>query len=101
MRKSKVIKWQDKEVTVKELTVAEMESVMDEYRPTPLDIILNRDAPAEAVTISTGVELDAMRECTPSALEPLFGAVEELNPSLVALMGQLKKTVMAKLGAVA
>ncbi|WP_028579436.1 hypothetical protein [Desulfogranum japonicum] len=101
MRKSKIINWLDKEVTVKELTVEEMEGFLDNYQPTPLDILLDRDAPARAVTLSTGIALGAMRSKTPSTLAPLFDAVEELNPILVAAMRRLKKIIELKLAGAA
>ncbi len=97
MRKSKIINWNELEVTVKELTVAEMEGLMNGYTPQSMDIVLDRDIPVAAVELSCGLTVDELRDCTPSALEPLYAAVAELNPSLVALMRQLKEVVLAKL----
>ena len=97
MRKSKIIIWNNKEVTVKELTVAEMASLMAGYQSAQVDMILGADVPAQAVTLATGIEAEELEQCTPSALQPLFDAVQELNPTLARLLTQLKSMVETKL----
>ncbi|BCL59969.1 hypothetical protein DGMP_06620 [Desulfomarina profundi] len=97
MRKSKIISFNEKEVTVKELTVAEVVSVIEDmgnYEPHVLDILMDFDIPVSVVLLSTGLEeKDLMEGVSPSGLIPLYEAVVEVNPTLAAMAARLRKVV--------
>jgi ubiquinone biosynthesis protein UbiJ len=96
LRKTTVINFAGKEVTAKELTVAEIAGVMDEmktYQPHVLDLLMQQDLPVQVVQISTGLGEEELMAAAPTALDPLYDAVVAVNPSLAALTERLKKTV--------
>lgn len=85
MRKTKNITWRDKDITVKELTMQELIDILDEPPASDeLSIVtglgIESDLPLEAVIDSAGVTKDELCACTPSQVEALWQAVEEVNP---------------------
>lgn len=97
MRKSKIIEFKGKEITVKELTVAEVVGVIEDmsrYEPHVLDVLMDFDLPVSVVLLSSGLEeKELMEGVTPSGLVPLYEAVVEVNPTLAAMAARLKKMV--------
>ncbi len=92
MRKSEIIKWNGKEVTCKELTAEDVRNLMDHPpETTVLDALFLDRIPVAAVRLSTGIETDEMWGMTPSALVPLWDAVEGLNPFFVQMLKHLAK----------
>ena len=90
MRKSKIIKWNGQEITCKELTVEEVRNLMDHPpETTVLDALFMDRIPVAAIQLSTGISTDELWEMTPSALVPLWDAVEELNPFFVHMLKKL------------
>jgi hypothetical protein len=96
LRKTTVISFAGQEVTAKELTVAEIAGVMDEmktYQPHVLDLLMQQDLPVQVVLISTGCSEEQLMAAAPSALDPLYDAVVNVNPSLAALTERLRNAV--------
>ncbi len=97
MRKSKIIDFGGEEVTVKELTVAQVVEVvgeMTEYSTHILDVLMDFDMPLSVIVLATGLdEKQLTGEITPTALIPLYEAVVEVNPNLAAMAERLKKIV--------
>jgi len=90
MRKSKIINWNGKDVTCKELTVSEISELMEsDQEPTILDRVFYDRVPVIAVTIATGLAYEELQACSPSRLEELWGAVEEVNPFFVEMINRL------------
>ncbi len=90
MRKSKIITWNQQELTVKELTVSEIATVMaSTVAPTGADLVFFDRLPVQVVTLATGLERSAIEAAAPSALDALWRAVEEVNPFFVRLLDRL------------
>ena len=90
MRKSKIIKWNEKDVVCKELTVEEISTLMaSDAEPGALDLVFFDRSPAMAVTMSTGLTHKDLEGFPPSELETLWDAVEEVNPFFTKMLGQL------------
>ncbi|MBU1418333.1 MAG: hypothetical protein KKI15_07590 [Proteobacteria bacterium] len=95
MQAAKVIKLGDKEVTIRELTVAQVKQIMaeintKEYSGHILDALLDRAFPANALFLAIGIkEEDFDLDVPPSVLDGLYDAVIELNPSCAAMMERL------------
>lgn len=85
MRKTKNITWRDKDITVQELTMQELIDILDEPESADeLSIVtglgIESDIPLAGVLDSAGVTKEELRVCTPSQVEALWAAVEEVNP---------------------
>lgn len=91
MRKSKVIKIDDREITVKELTVGDVTSLMEgidkKKTLTAAELLMSKPVPIEAVSISTGIDVETL---TPSELDEVWEAVVEVNPFLSQMMQRLQ-----------
>lgn len=107
MRKQKVITIGDREITINELTAAQIDGMLssfNESRPVhPTELLLDAVIPVEAVTLSTGMtgpELGGS-ECNyaPSELDEIWRAVAEVNSFLSRLMERLAKEGHAVLSA--
>ncbi len=95
MRKSELIKFNGKELTVKELTVNQIIKVMDElenFKPNILDVLMDMPVPSPAFFLSIGMnEKDFDYSVAPSEIEPLYEVVLKVNPTLAATMERLKQ----------
>ena len=91
MRKSKIIKWNEQEVVVKELTIEQISSVLEsDPEPTTIDLIFYDRIPAAAVMLSTGLTRESLQEeISPSEFDSLWSAVEEVNPFFVKALDHL------------
>jgi hypothetical protein len=92
MRNSKIIKIGTKEITVRELSVREIDGLFGEYRdsdyvPHTLDLLIDKPVTFKVVLLCIGQKEEELldEDITPSAIIPLYDAVIELNPSLAAL----------------
>ncbi len=105
MRQSKIVKFDGKEVTVKELIVSEVDGVLEkisakDWKPHMIELLLDSPVPVEAVTISTGLTTKKLEACAPAELQKLWGEVAEVNSFLsqtlnrmVAVGREIKKQV--------
>jgi len=93
-RNGKVIEFAGREVTVKELTVAEIKQVFDKLEACDLDrldLLLDHEVPTCAVLLATGLDAAALDAATPSALLAVYDAVAEVNPIFAAAMRRLQR----------
>lgn len=97
MRASKQIKFAGKELTVKELTVSQVQQVMAEmengsYEGHILDALMDRPFPANALFLALDMKADDFDlDVGPSMLDGLYEAVIDVNPSCAAMMERLQK----------
>jgi hypothetical protein len=90
MKKSKIIQFDGKDVTCKELTVEELGAIMEsKAAPTALDLLFATRLPVAAVLASTGLTAEALQPHTPSALDALWTAVEEVNPFFLQMLQRM------------
>jgi len=94
MRKSKVIKIDDREVTIKELTVRQVdeciESLRPERKPLAIELLLDPVIPAEIVVMSTDFSMDQLAgDMSPSELKEIWDAVAEVNDFLSAMLARM------------
>ncbi len=95
MKKSKTITFRDKEITAHELTVHQVQTLLEkiEARTTEgfghdfvLSALMDRDLPAEALSMAIPVLTAAeWQDAAPSELTALYDAAEELNPFLLKM----------------
>ncbi len=91
---TKTIKFKGIDISVKELTVAQLEEVLQDATTgsmTMIDRVFNPDFISERmIVLSTG--LDAAELCTvaPSELRPIVDAVKEVNPDFLAGAASLR-----------
>lgn len=95
MRKSKVIKIDDREITVKELTVSQVSALMEgsaeKTTATTGELLVGSPIPIEAVSLATGLSVDELNgEMTPSELAEIWEAVAEVNDFLSSMMKRLQ-----------
>ena len=93
MRNSKIIKIGEKEITVRELSVREIDGLFTGYRTADykdhtLDLLMDKGVTFSLVLLTTGLAEDELLadDPTPRELEPLYDQVLALNPSLAALV---------------
>ncbi|MFT5728746.1 MAG: hypothetical protein ACI8PB_002902 [Desulforhopalus sp.] len=91
------------EITVQELTTAQIADVMDAlakegYSPHILDVLMAHDIPLEVVVLSSGVTEETLMARTPTELGPLYDKVVEVNPSLAVLTERLREIMASSLG---
>jgi hypothetical protein len=96
MRKIKTIMIDEREITVKELTVADvrdlLENVTNKTEINTIDLLFGDSVPSEAIEKSTGIKIKKLEnDFSPSEIKTLVEAVEEVNPFFVAMIQKLKK----------
>jgi len=89
-------------VTVQELTVAQVSEVLEEtaakdYSPHVLDVLMSHDIPVRVVMLSSSLTEEQLVSHSTSELEPLYDAVVAVNPSLAVLTERLRKIVASSL----
>ena len=87
MRKEETVFIAEKEITVRELTVAQVDKVLsdfDQNRPvTKAEILINSVVPIEVVSASTGLTKEELNgDLTPSELNVIWEAVARVNDFL-------------------
>lgn len=82
MRQTKNIKFDDDQITVKELTVEELADILDTVAKTAdnLDLLFDGGLPSEAVVVSSGISRTQLHTMPPSQIYELWQAVEDVNP---------------------
>ncbi len=103
MRKTKSIKFNGEELTVRELTVSQVKQVveaLEDFHPSFIDVVMDRAVPAMAVCKSAGLELDNLEnsDIALSELENLYDEVLSVNPILAAMMERLRQLAMEATG---
>jgi hypothetical protein len=92
MRKSKTIKIDDKEITVKELTAGQITNEIENLGKGGLDdidMLFPDKLPSSVLKTSTEFSNDDLSKFAPSELEVLLDAVEEVNPTFARLIKSL------------
>lgn len=82
MKQSKIINWQGRDLCCKELTLEELKQVFTQSNAENfwLDLPFSDRLPAQAVLLSTGLSASDLEPLTPSTIDTLWQAVEEVNP---------------------
>ncbi len=82
MRQTKNIQWGEGDLTLQELTMQELATVLDNvaHDADQLDLIFDGRLPSQAVVLSSGLARDALHQLTPSRLDVLWSAAEAVNP---------------------
>jgi len=102
MRKSKIIKIDDKEITVKELRVKDILSVFDMAGQKGIDD-WSKQIETFLPKITTGISIEDLKKMAPSEIKQIVDAVKEVNNDFLAvartlglgkLIGDLKKTIL-------
>ena len=82
-----------REITIRELTVAEIDGALPGAadKLTTLDLLLDElyDLSGSLLAASTGLPVTELSALTPSALRPLAEGFREVNPDFLALIGGL------------
>jgi hypothetical protein len=94
MRKSTIITWNGREVTVKELTPRELDRIMQQADgpASMLDRILDAHyLSAAIIAAATEVPEEELETSAPSALAPLIEATKEVNPDFLAAISRAVK----------
>lgn len=102
MRKTKIIKINDREITVKELTVDQIIKIMDSSDDpdiNDIDMLFPDRLPSSALVMSLGMKIKDLARYTPSEIESMLDAVEEINPTFAGLMQRLANVGRAALEA--
>lgn len=94
MRKSKTITIGDREITVRELTVEQVDKLLGDFNqkrsPHPVELLLNASLPVEVVEQATGMTGNELAgDLTPSELDAIWKAVAEVNDFLSNLLIRL------------
>lgn len=98
MIKTKTIDFNGRKITVKELTVAQVDSWMEKMaetagteKPHILDVLMGRDLPVSAVLLAVPelTDDDLVGEVAPCEIEQLYNAVEEVNGFLSSMSKRL------------
>ncbi|MBU1567435.1 MAG: hypothetical protein KJ630_17650 [Proteobacteria bacterium] len=94
MRNKKAININGQDITVRELTMEEVDELLAAVKETrvlyPAEVMLDPEIPQEAVMMATGMTADQLTgDITPSELAEIWGAVAEVNGFLSKLMARL------------
>jgi hypothetical protein len=91
MKKSKVITFNDEDITAKELTIAEINEYLNSESTAvhTLDLVFHDRLPVNVIERSTGLKAEDLEKLTPSTLLPLWEAVEEVNPFFLSTLKRL------------
>lgn len=104
MQNEPAITLNGKTLSPRELTLRELERVLDNLKtgqPHPIEtVIAEEPISALALAISVGVDPDELMELTPSQVKRLAGMVREQNPSLARAIEDLGALAARLLAAV-
>ncbi len=94
MQRKKTITVRDLEITVRELTVAQVRDLMEEFsavKPNIMDLLFPDNLPAIVISESTGIPIQKLEDdFSPSELHQIIEGVESLNPFFVNMMTRLQ-----------
>jgi hypothetical protein len=96
MQRTKTITVGKRDITVKELNVAQIRDLMDNLEKDKevhvFDMLFPDSIPVVAVSESTGIALKKLEEdFTPSELKQIIDGVENLNPFFANMMQRMAK----------
>ena len=97
MRKEKEITVEEKKVMVRELTALQGQQIIDglsKDEDSFIDMLFPDRIPASVVKMSTELKEDELLSYTPTEIEQIIDAVEELNPTLASLIKRLAELGM-------
>ena len=89
MQDSITTTFQDKTITIKELTVRQVREVFEQLTHEGqlfIDDLLDQPVPAKVVTEATGITLEELEGARPSELITLCGEVVKVNPTLASMI---------------
>ena len=89
MKDSSIITFNDKEITVEELTVKQVRETLakiDKADPQLIDELMDCPVPALVITEATGITYAEMEKCKPSQLKELVKEVVNVNPSFASMI---------------
>lgn len=96
MQRTKTITIGDRDVSVKELTVAQVRGLMDNLEKDTeihtIDMLFPDGLPALAISESTGISIKKLEEdFAPSELKQIIAGVENLNPFFANMISRMTK----------
>ena len=96
MQRTKKITIDDREITIKELSVAQVKELLDDEEASGeiniIGLLFPDSLPAAAITKSTGIsEQKLENDFMPSELKQIIDGVESLNPFFVNMITRLTK----------
>lgn len=97
MQKIKRIKIDERELTVKELTVGQIRNIIEDLENPEnvhiIDMLFGDEIPALAVSESTEISMKDLEKgkITPSEMEIIIKGVKEVNPFFVKMIERLAK----------
>jgi flagellar biosynthesis component FlhA len=92
MRKSKTIKIDDKEITASEITALESQQYIESLSNDEgsfIDELFPDGLPASLIRLCTGLKEEELLAFTPSEIELIMNAVEEINPTTASRIKKL------------
>lgn len=96
---ARITKFNGKEVTVRELTVAQvirLLKISDDRDPINIDLLLDMPGAADIMLVATGLTKKQLSAATPSALDELFEVVKSVNPHYAGAAARIQ-TEMARI----
>jgi hypothetical protein len=103
MRKEKSFKIGDKKFTAYELTVKQIAQITDsldkETEVGDIDLLFPDRLPSSALAMSLDMKIEDLAEYTPSEIEIMIDAAEEINPTFASLIQRLANLGRAALAA--
>lgn len=96
MIRKKAITVDGREVIVRELTVAQIRDLMDQFDKEAgsvdvIDLMFAGRIPFDAVKASTGLDAEALSTFSPSELDQIIKGVEDINPFFANMITRLSK----------
>ncbi|CCK81198.1 hypothetical protein [Desulfobacula toluolica] len=95
MQRTKTITIGERDITIKELSVAQIRDMMDEMEKekiTTIDLLFPDSLPPVAIAGSTGISVKKLEEdFSPSELKQVIDGVENLNPFFANMMSRMAK----------
>lgn len=97
MRKIEIVKIDDREITVKELVVLDIKSLIASTGEkakgsliSTVDLLFGDVLPAEAISLSCGISVDDLEsQFAPSELSQIVEAVKRVNPIFLTMIEKL------------
>jgi len=96
MRNSEIIDFDGAEITVKEITLAELDNMLTDAESlnSHLDRMFAQEGvSASMITSATGMDAATLSNCTPSTLRPIITAIKKVNSDFFLMVkAEEKKT---------
>jgi hypothetical protein len=92
MKRTKTIKINDKEIICAELSAGEVQEIMDGLETIKtgiVDLLFPDRIPSSTIKKSTGMGDEELNKYSPSEMEIIIDAVEEVNPTFASLLQRL------------